>query len=248
MKKTLWRLGTLVAGLLVGAPAAQAQRAVKVPPTAAELKKDIIRIRSGTEGESDAFDNLTVTTARRLVTYLKSHELTAVGAKALGLDYTESTDAGHLKVFTYSYSSGGTRGTIHRPVLQWQNAAGQRFAYSMDEECWFMEAYKLASPGRTQYLLLGADKGDGQCDNFQARVVEVKGNYLLLDNAAFEGQPALRLCNVDMDFLPAQQLLRLNLAEYSTEHDEVLPPQWHRPGAKQLSLKFSNGRFVKSHY
>lgn len=246
MKKTLWRLGALVAGLLVSAPAAQAQQTAKAVPTAAELKKNFARISSGTEGESDAFDNLIVTTAHQLVTYLKSHELTAAGAKAMGLNYSESTDAGHLKVFTYSYSSGGTRGTIHRPVLQWQNAAGQRFAYSMAEECWFMQAYKLASPGRTQYLLLGADKGDGQCDNIQARVVEVKGNYLLLDNAAFEGQPALRLCNVDMDFSPTQQLLRLNLAEYSTEHDEVLPSQWYRPGAKHLSLKFSGGRFVKS--
>jgi hypothetical protein len=246
MKKTLWRSGTLAAALLIGAPAAQAQQPAKDGPTAAELKNNFARISSGTEGESDAFDNLIATTARRLVTYLKSHELTAAGAKAMGLDYSESKDAGHLKVFTYSYSSGGTRGTIHRPVLQWKNAAGQRFAYSMAEECWFMEAYKLASPGRTQYLLLGADKGDSQCDNMQARVVELKGNYLLLDNAAFEGQPALRLCNVDMDFSPTQQLLRLNLAEYSTEHDEVLPPQWYRPGAKQLSLKFSNGRFVKS--
>lgn len=224
---------------------AAAQQPAKAGPTAAELKKRFASISVGTEGESDAFTNLVDATDRKLVAYLKTHEVSAAEAKTMGLGYAESADANHLKVFTYDYSSGGTRGTIHRPVLQWKNAAGQLFAYSMDEECGFAEIHKLASAGRTLYLLLGGEQGDSQCFVDQARVVELKGNYLLLTNTAFDKKPALRLCNVEMAFDPARQVLRLDLAEYSTEHDETLPAQWYRPGAKTLALKFENGRFVK---
>ncbi len=228
------------------ATAARAQTPAKPAPTAAELRKNFAIISAGTEGESAAFDKLTTSTARRLVTYLKAHEVTAAEAKSLGLDYLDSRDANHLKVFTYSYASGGTRGTIDRPVFQWKNAAGQLFAYALGEECGFYEIHRLASPGRTLYLLLGGQKGDGSCDVGQAYVVELKGNYLLTDNVVFGKKTALNLCNVDMDFNEAKQVLHLDLAEYSTEHDETLPPQWYRPGAKSLNLKFSGGRFVSN--
>ncbi|MFD1872532.1 hypothetical protein [Hymenobacter bucti] len=249
MKKTLRRFGALVAGLLAGAPAAQAQQPAKPVPTAAELKKNIARLAQGTEGESVAFDKLNAATERQLVAYLKTHEVTAAAAKALGLGYTESKDADHLKVFTYSCSSGGTRGTINQPVLQWQNAAGQRFAYACHEECDFGKIYKLASPGRTLYLLLGQETGDTRCLTSQAYVVELRGNYLLLA-PAFGTSPLLRLCNVEMDFDAAAQVLHLDLSdeEVPEYNDENLAKVGFRRQAstKQLALKFSGGRFVKS--
>ena len=245
MKKMLSRLALLTL-LSISAAEANAQVASRPAPTAAELKKNFAIIEAGTEGESDDFDKLTATTARRLVTYLKAHEVMAAEAKGLGLDYLDSKDAGHLKVFTYSYASGGTRGTIDRPVFQWRNAAGQLFAYALNEECGFYEIHRLASPGRTLYLLLGGQKGDSNCLVGQAYVVELKGNYLLTDNVVFGKKTALNLCNVDMEFGDTTQVLHLDLTEYSTEHDETLPPQWYRPGAKRLDLKFTGGRFVKS--
>jgi hypothetical protein len=250
MKKTLWRFGALVACWLAGASVAQAQQPAKAGPTAAELKKNFARIEAGTEGESEAFDNLTYATAKKLVAYLKTHEVSAAAAKNLGLGYTESDGADHLKVFTYSYSSGGTRGTIHRPVLQWKNAAGQFFAYSTDEECEFTKIYKLASPGRTLYLLLGGDRGDGRCMNSEAYVVELKGKYLLLDNAAFGKKPSLCLCNVDLSFDASKQVLRLDLSdnEVPEYNDDDLSQVGYRrkPGAKRLDLLFKSGRFVRS--
>jgi len=247
MNKTLWRVGVLAAGLLASAPAAQAQQLAKVP-TAAELKKAISRLSNGTEGESAAFDKLIATTGRRLVAYLKTHELTAAGAKDIGLDYTESKGADHLKVVTYWYASGGTRGTIDQPVLQWQNAAGQRFAYACQVACAFDEIYKLASPGRTLYLLLGQEKEDNRCLTSQAYVVELKGNYLLLA-PAFGTSPLLRLCNVEMDFEATEQVLHLDLSdkevpEYNDDDLAKIGFQ-RRPGSEQLALKFNGGHFVK---
>ncbi|MGI4875385.1 MAG: hypothetical protein ACRYFX_29885 [Janthinobacterium lividum] len=243
MPSIFFRLALLAAGLAV---ISTSRAQTPATPTAAGLKKNFALIEAGTEGESESFDKLTTATARQLVAYLKTHEMTAKAAKSMGLDYTDSKGDARFKVFTYSYSSGGTRGTIHRPVFQWKNAAGQLFAYSSAEECYFSEIHQLASPGRTLYLLLGGDKGDGQCDNNEAYVVELKGNYLLVDKAAFGKKPLLRLCNVPMTFDASKQLLQLDLTDYSTEHDETLPPEWERPRAKSLTLKFNGGRFVQS--
>jgi len=249
MKKSPWHCAALTAGLLLGAHSTHAQKPAQAPPTAAALKKDIARLYNGTEGESEDLDNLIATTPRRLVAYLKTHELTAAGATALGLAYTEAKGADHLKVFTYSYASGGTRGTVDQPVLQWQNAAGQRFAYACHEECDFGNIYKLASPGRTLYLLLGQEKGDTRCMTSQAYVVELKGDYLLLV-PAFGTSPLLRLCNVEMNFDAAAQVLHLDLSdnEMPEYNDDDLAKVGFRRQAstKQLALKFSGGRFVKS--
>ena len=202
----------LLATLGLATPAASiAQQAGKPLPTAAELKKDLAIIEASTEGESEALDQLMSKTARQLVAYLGAHDLSKAAAENLGLDLSvDSKDAAHFKVYTYSYSSGGTRGTIHRPVFQWQNAAGKLFAYRPDKECDFSEIYKLATPGRTQYLLLGAEKGDSQCLSYEAHVIELKGNYLLLDNPAFGKGPTIHLCNVEMTFDASQQALRLD--------------------------------------
>ena len=251
MRKIYGCLGLLVVVGLLTISGSQAQTLVpKTVPTAAELKRDFAIIAAGTEGESDDFDKLTAATARRLVTYLKAHEVSAVAARSLGLDYLESKGADHLKVFTYAYSSGGTRGTIDKPVLQWQNAAGQLFAYAVGEECGFYEIHRLASPGRTLYLLLGNEKGDGRCDISQAYVVELKGNYLLADNAVFGKSSSLSLCNVDMEFNASQQVLRIDQTRNKDIDDDKLRLREHgyrrRPGAKSLMLKLSGGRFVQS--
>jgi hypothetical protein len=231
--------------LAIGWPAGWAQQPRQPAPTAAELRKNFTRLAQGTEDESEAFTRLMNTTPRRLVTYLKTHELSAAEAKKLNLDLSaEYKDEAHLKVFTYYYDSGGTRGTIHRPVLQWQNAAGQRFAYAAPEECEFTKIYKLASPGRTQYLLLGQDRGSGSCIISAAYVIELKGNYLLVNKAAFDKKARLNaaidnsdsliLCNVDLAFDARKQVLRLTAAASEEE-----------PAAKDAVLKWQGVRFAE---
>jgi len=172
MKQLLVSLSLLVAGWQPG----RAPQPGPAAPVAAELQKNFALLSHGTEFESEAFTKLMNTTPKRLVTYLKTHELSAAGARKLHLSLSaEYKDEAHLNVFTYHYESGGTRGTIHRPVLQWQNAVGQRFAYAAPVECEFTEIYKLASPGHPQYLLLGHDRGSGQCYLSAAYVIELKG-------------------------------------------------------------------------
>lgn len=219
-------------------------------PTAAELKKNLAVIEASTVGESDEINNLMDRTHRQLVRYLGANELSAAAAKNMGLDVTAGPkDAAGLTVYTYSYASGGTRGTVDCPVLQWKNASGQLFAYAPDVECGFYEIHKLAMPGRMLYLLIGAEKGDTRCDTQQAYVIELKGNYLLLDQKAFGKSPLLLLCNVNMRFDASKQTLRINFEDEELivdDQERLLDGGYHRkPGAKSIALQFRGGSFLQ---
>ncbi len=242
MNRIVRRLGVLVVSLIAGTSVALAQQPAKASPTAAELKKNITRIGEGSEGESEAFDRLLAATDRKLVAYLKSHEVSKAAAENMGLAYLESQDATHFKVFTYSYRSGGTRGDIHNFVYQWKNQTGQLFAYAAHEEGDFRKIYKLASPGRTQYLLLGNEQGSSICVRGIALLVELKGNYLLLDKQAFDNKPTLDSCNVELSYDARSQTLA------ATVDSELGSPDVYSDSGKPFKpfkLYFSQGRFIR---
>ena len=241
MDRLLWRFGALIlaAGLLA-TPLAQAQQAALAAPTAAELTQRLARIARGTEGESVAFDRLVAATDKKLVAYLKARDVSATVAKNLGLGYGASPDSARLKVFSYTYSSGGTRGTITQSVLQWKNRAGQRFAYVAHEEGGFNSIYKLPSPGRTQYLLLGSEQGSSICVRGIAWLIELKGNYLLLDKQAFDNKPLLDSCNVELTYDARTRTLAVAGGSPFGDPD-VYAEEPFRP----FKLYFSQGRFIK---
>jgi hypothetical protein len=240
MNQILWRCGALVASLLVGAPVAQAQQPAPTGPTAAELKMNLARIEQGTEGESVAFDRLVAAMDKKLVAYLKAHELSAAAAKSLGLGYVASPDSARLKVFSYTYSSGGTRGTITQAVLQWHNRAGQRFAYVAHDEGGFSDIYRLPSPGRTQYLLLGSEQGSSICVRGLAWLIELKGNYLLLDKQALDNQPRLDICNVALTYDARRRTLAA-AADSTFGEPDVYADEPFKP----FTLHLVQGRFIR---
>lgn len=234
MRKIVLQLALTVAIGLATTPISRAQKPSQAVPTAAELKKNLALVAASTIGESDAPDN-----DIQLIGYLKTHEVSAAAAKSLGLGYGESPDAAHLKVFSYSYSSGGTRGTITQSVFQWKNQAGQLFAYAAHDEGGFGEIYKLVSPGRTQYLLLGNEQGSSICVRSLAWLVELKGNYLLLDKQAFDNKPTLDICNVELTYEARSQTLVV--AGGSPFGD---PDAYADKPFKPFKLYFSQGRFI----
>ncbi|MGI4867875.1 MAG: hypothetical protein ACRYFZ_28420 [Janthinobacterium lividum] len=234
----------LYLALLGGLPAtALAQTPARPAPTAAELKKNLALVAGCIDGESDATDNLISKTAHQLLTYLKTHEVTATAAKNMGLGYLDSKDAAHLKVFSYTYSSGGTRGDITNNVFQWKNPAGQLFVYAAHEEGGLNEIYKLASPGRTQYLLLGTEQGSSICMRGLAWLVELKGDYLLLDDKAFDNKPTVDICNVKATYDARRQTLTMaGDSDWGTP--DVYAAHLGHP-FKPFTLYFSQGRFVR---
>jgi len=237
MKKNLCCLLLLA---LLGGPVSEviAQSASRLAPTAAELTKNIAAAAASTEGQST--DKLLVKLDRQLVAYLKTHEVSAAAAKKLGLGYAESPDAARLKVFSYSYSSGGTRGEVTQPIVQWKNQAGQLFAYAAHDEGGFEKIYKLASPGRTQYLLLGNEQGSSICMRGIAWLLELKGDYLLLDKQAFDNKPTLDICNVALTYRASQQALVV-----AADNDIGDPDVYGEEPFKPFTLYLSQGRFVR---
>ncbi|WP_426491842.1 hypothetical protein [Hymenobacter sp. 102] len=220
----------------------QAQTRVSHPPTASEVKKAVEHLASLT-GEGD--DGRAEGVARKVVAYLKAHRPDEDEASELGLTLdTALDDQAQLSVYSFSHESGGTRGTVHNVVVQWQNATGQLFAYHMPVECAFAELYRLRAPGRNLYLLLGNEKGSGICLGYTAYVLELKGNYLILNNQVFDGidhgkQNELTTCNVAMTFDPARQVLSLD-ADGGPNDPDVYSDKPFKP----FKLVFRQGRFV----
>jgi hypothetical protein len=251
--KSKWScLAVFTVGLLTTISVSFAQQTSKAVPSAAELKRNITTVSS--TGEDDGGE-LVAKTARQVVAYLKNHELSAAEAQKLGLYLTvDSKDAAHLRVYSFNYHSGGTRGTVNVPVIQWKNQASTLFAYAPDIECAFNEIHKLNSPSRTLYLLLGNEQGSSICVQGIAYVIELKGNYLLLDTPAFDKSASLAFCNITMEFDDRQQVLRLDATDfdfdYYTPEDEQYKQlaRWGlRPSAeKPFALKFDGQRFGKN--
>ncbi|RPD48692.1 hypothetical protein DNI29_08760 [Hymenobacter sediminis] len=225
--------------------AIQAQTPARKAPTALEVINAVAHLASFHQGEADDGE-MAVRVGRKVVAYLKAHKLSASEAGKLGLTLGPvSRDAAQLRVCSFSHESGGTRGTVDNVVVQWQNAAGELFAYYLPVESYFTTLYPLTAPGRTMYLLLGHEKGSGLCLGYTAYVLELKGNYLILDNQVFSvkdhsNKNELTICNVAMTFNPARQILSLDDAGGPGKADFYSDEPF-----KPFKLIFRQGRFVR---
>lgn len=240
MKNLLRGLLPVAIGGWVAASPALAQAPARPGPTAAMLKKNIARLYATTQGDAEP---LIGTVAGQLVAYLRTHEVSVAQAKSLGLGYTAAAGTTYFKVFSYMYSSGGTRGTVNTSVFQWKNPAGQLFAYASHEEGGIGEIYQLPSPGRTQYLLLGNEQGSSICVRGIAWLVELKGNYLLLDKKAFDNKPVVDICNVELTYNARRQTLTV-AGDSSIDVPDVYAAHLGHP-FQPFKLYFSQGRFVR---
>jgi hypothetical protein len=95
------------------------------------------------------------------------------------------------------------------------------------------------------YLLLGNEKGSGICLGYTAYVLELKGNYLILDNQVFSVEDhsrknELTICNVAMTFDTGRQVLSLE-ADGGPERAGVYSDEPFTP----CKLAFRQGRFVR---
>jgi hypothetical protein len=114
-----------------------------------------------------------------------------------------------IEIYTFSYETYGTRGTVHNPVIRWRNSNGTFGAYALFPvegrktaikgiEMEFTEVHRLPSPNRTLYLLIGSERGDTHVYEGMAMVVEIKGNQLLLNYPAFFGLSPILIYNDDL--------------------------------------------------
>ncbi len=95
-----------------------------------------------------------------------------------------------IAVYTYSYSSGGTRGDIDIPVIQWRKKDGSYGVLGkiFGLEIMFYEIFKLPSSDKDLYMLIGNEKCDGRTFEAVAYVVQIEKNNLIVDYPAFLNQ------------------------------------------------------------
>lgn len=101
-----------------------------------------------------------------------------------------------LKIWSYDENSGGTRGIVHNPIIEFiGNDKHYVVNMSIKIRCEFHEIHELDFIEGI-YLLLGSEKEDGACVEQIAYVIKLNGgNKIDLEYPAFGGRPYLSLCN-----------------------------------------------------
>ncbi|MEO5911333.1 MAG: hypothetical protein ABIP95_10620 [Pelobium sp.] len=188
-----------------------------------QIKKNISFAKDYTYREQPDYDidGLCLITGKKTASLMTGNNFSTVYYEKLGLSLSaESNDKQAIKIFNFSYPSGGTRGNVTHPIIQWKNASGKTFAYNFSTKinCEFYDIYPLKSTGRNLYLLIGAETGDGNCYQGIAYVIEIKSDYLLTDNAIFANRPYLNLCNREYDFDVKTQVLTSLLQDESSRN------------------------------
>jgi len=138
------------------------------------------------------FDSLSAVTGKNLVSYLKNKPI-YFNDRFSNFKKIVSKDS-TINLYTFSYSSHGTRGDVGHPVIQWKKKDNTYGAYELFHsnkkgfcglEVNFSEIHKLPSKNRNLYLLMGAEKGSTNLYLGVALVIEIKNDYLILDYPAF---------------------------------------------------------------
>ena len=175
------------------------------------IKKNIDKIQNYTYRENPDLDidGLCLLTAQKLVKLFNKTEFNENKAKALGLKMSINDKKLGITLLNFGYNSGGTRGYISHPIIQWKNKNGKLFAYNLSSKinCNFTSIEPLKSKGKNLFLLFGMEKGDGACEQSMVYAIEIKDDFLILDNPVFVNRPYLNLCNMNFDFDTKKQIL-----------------------------------------
>ncbi len=162
----------------------------------------------------DELELRTKRAANNLVKYLKTEDSKNLVPNEIGLleDMIRTDDKRNIRIYNFTHDSGGTRGMITYPVIQWTNDEGKLFAYNFSKKinCLFEEIYPLDDDF---YLLIGYEKGSGACRQSMVYVIQFKEDYLLLEYPAFVDRPYLNFCNVKYTFDKKNKVLTGTLDE-----------------------------------
>ncbi len=129
------------------------------------------------------FDELQLQAQDNLMTYLKQKRL--YDKDSIQNLYIVASADSNVRLHTYAYQSGGTRGEVHNPVIQWKKSDGTFGVYALPYEMDFYSIDKLTSKSHNLYLLTGAEKGSSRLFVAMCLVIQIKNDYLILDYPAF---------------------------------------------------------------
>lgn len=144
-----------------------------------------------------------------------------------GIALTASTnDQTRIRIYTFSYASGGTMGPVIYNILQWTNLDGKLFAYNLP---WYEYGFfnstivtlKVDSAA-SLYLLTGAIKECTMHIGYWATVFRFSGDFFYTNYNAFGNRNQLSLTNTSMTYDTTTKILHLspwNFDEFKSNMD-----------------------------
>jgi hypothetical protein len=152
-------------------------------------------------------------TANSLVKLLTFTELKDIDLKGFGnLTRTASTnDSFNIHLYNFYYITGGTMGSRDFSVIQWTSRNGKLFAYHLtkEQEMTYEKVYRLNSKTANLFLLLGSSQANSTQTFSSAKIIQIKGDYLILKYPAFVTESELLFANSELSFNPVTQTLTI---------------------------------------
>lgn len=187
-----------------------------------QIKKSVLflknyRIRENSDFDMDKYAN---NIGKDLVSLFRKEELSVIESENLGIDKSISSKSYKINVYNFGYDSGGTRGFVTHPILQWKNKLGKLFSYNISNQvnCRFDNIFKLKSKNKNLYILLGQEKGSGGCLQNIVFVIEINNDRIITNHKIFVNRPYINLCNVNFKFNERKQNL-IGIDEYKASNN-----------------------------
>jgi hypothetical protein len=162
------------------------------------------------EHEDIDVDSLSYLLSKKITKLLRNQTLNSRQLDSIGLNLTvDKPNLRNLKIYDFNFHSGGTRGYISHPIIQWLSDDGKLCSYNFATKinCGIYSIYQLESIRGEHYLMLGQETGSGACMQNIAYCIEIKDSTLIADNIYFVNRPFINLCNVELEFDEENQIL-----------------------------------------
>jgi len=153
--------------------------------TRSELENSLSELSEWKYTDETDIWNILVHTSELLTSCIESGVIN--GSDSLGnLEVTQSAD-GLLKVYTFAYHSGGTRGSVNNSVIQFIKSDGSYEIVGSGKEMSFYQIEKLPSSNDGLYLLLGVEKCSSRMYQSLAWVIDVSSDSINTNYNGFQG-------------------------------------------------------------
>ena len=174
---------------------------------------------------------------------------------------------GKLCVYAFNYYSGGTRGDINNPIIQYKKEDGSYLVESLFEsgnvkgKPLYMESltdriYKLPSEDQDLYLIMGEETMDRNVYRYNALVVEITEDKIRIDYPAFMDSSSYVICNHEVPAGNTQMVYdekeHIFKIVYIGANDNVSYKNLTEPGYVDIECSdkavftFKNDRFIFS--
>jgi hypothetical protein len=174
----------------------------------------------------------------------------------------KTNDSLQVHLFNFGYNSGGSRGWITHPIIQWRDGNGIYHAYNLSTNinCRFYQIHKLTTTAGNLYLLIGSEKGNSSTIQNIAYVIKIDEKNIFSNYKAFINRSYINLPNSKLSFNDKTQTLKCisdTDNENFTLHLEYIEPtkdtlatrkllqMFFREYNEPICLKFIGGRFVR---